>query len=70
MPIHGESIPGRENSQCKGPGTHCAWMSGDQMMLRELVWVGMVVIAVMLESPSRDVLQAVKAGYIRGQGCR
>ena len=40
------------------------------MMLRELVWVGMAVIAVMLEFPSRDVLQAVNAGYISGQGCR
>lgn len=37
---------------------------GTKTMPRELVWVCMVLIAEMLDFPSRDVLQAINAGLV------
>ena len=37
---------------------------GTKVMLRELAWVYMVVIVILLEFPSRDVLQVVNTGLV------
>lgn len=64
MPIRGENIPSSKNSQCKGPVALYARYVGAKMMLREPVWVCVIVIAVTIQFPSyfQAVLQAINAG--------